>query len=923
MHHPDPNEKSSQQRMVKKDAVMRRLLAATLSVSSLWQLMPLTATAQVTPLTAAGTTINNTATGTYVDPNNPGSPINTTSNTVTATVAEVAGVTNVPSGTTDINLGSVTVNDGLDYSFLITNVGNDSSAFHIPTTATIVGGSLGTTGASIPVVNQKAASIFVTAVNGVNLTTPVALPTSGLTSDTTFANAIKAQIPSFPGSTDPNTGSVPAGGSFKVVVPVTVTETIANRPVSVQLGDTGANDNSAGTQNQPDTAPLADVNEVYTVNVGAGTPVNGVREAAAKDTQILAVQINNLALATVLKTRTAYSPGPTTALTDDTLTYRLDLRVQDTTTIPNTSTAPLLPTSITLNGTANDRVLVSDAIPLDTVFDKTFATGALDGVAADGTIVIGGITWTRVYSTAATTIGPLALLADGQNWLTATDAALTAETATIRRIGYITNGPLPAGTTTTGNSTGLTFRVITAGIAPAGGTIRNIAQVFGQTTAGPISGTNPLVYDESGDQNPNNYEGTTPPTAITTPATSPNGIAALANGVDTNNDNTGGGTGGEDNIFTVNPSGIILNGPLDQPGAIGPGTAGATPNNTDFVNKSAIDVPAGDGITPVTVYNPAPIKFSNSVANPSSNSDKLDNVILEPISAAKAVAAVTGAVLTDYELAAANNGTDLKVGTTVTIAYPVGHASVNGAGAIVLTASGRTALYTYDGTNFSLTSSTTNGVADTTAPIKFTSLAVGEEQDYEVFVDLPAGSLVSTAYSVPIVSYVDSNPTTVGFKTVANEDNPFNIKIDRAYTGYLRLAKASRVLVGSGPALSVAGDAHLNSDPKSPAPGNILEYVITYTNLSTAQSGSGTNSILNANNIVITEDGAALTNNWGTTTTAVPSTAADPTLGAVITFFVGNTATLTTDTAVNKYIDTIPTLAPGGSGTLTFQRKVK
>jgi hypothetical protein len=80
---------------------------------------------------------------------------------------------------------------------------------------------------------------------------------------------------------------------------------------------------------------------------------------------------------------------------------------------------------------------------------------------------------------------------------------------------------------------------------------------------------------------------------------------------------------------------------------------------------------------------------------------------------------------------------------------------------------------------------------------------------------------------------------------------------------------------------------------------------------------------LNANNIVITEDGAALTNNWASTTTAVPSTATDPTLGAVITFFVGNTPTLTTDPAVNKYIDTIPTLAPGGSGTLTFQRQVK
>lgn len=892
MHHPDPNEKSSQQRMVKKDAVMRRLLAATLSVSSLWQLMPLTATAQVTPLTAAGTNINNTATGTYIDPNNPLTPINTTSNTVTATVAEVAGVTNVPSGTTDINGGSVTVNDGLDYSFLITNVGNDPTAFHIPTTATIVGGSLGTTGASIPPANQKAASIFVTAVNGVNLTTPVALPANGFTNDVAFVTAVQAQIPSFP-----NDGSVPAGGSFKVVVPVTVTETIANRPVSVQLGDVAPNDNTAATQNQTQAGTLA--NDVYTVNVGA-LPVNGVREAAAKDTQILAVQINNLALATVLKTRTAYSPGATPALTDDTLTYRLDLRVEGSTTIPNTSAVPLLPTPITFNGTANtNKILISDAIPAFTTLDTTFGSP---------TVVIGGITWTRVYSTVALTTTPTSA---ANNWQTG------ALPVGVTRIGYVADGSLST-YTTVGDPTGLPFRVITTAIPPGGETVRNIAQVFGQTTAGPISPTNPLVYDESGDQNPNNYEGITPPTPITTPATSPDGVAAIANGVDTDNNNTGGGTGGEDNIFTINPPGIILNGPLNQPGAIGPDAT----SNTDFFNKSAVDVPSG--ISPITgTYDPAPIKFSNSVANPSSNTDKLDNVILEPISAA-AAAAATGKPLTAYELPPAlnpdnvpiaNNGAPLINGTTVRIAFPVGSTP---------TGTGRTALYTLTAGNFVLTSSTTAGAADAVAaPIKITSLAVGEEQDYDVFIDLPTGSKVTTGYSVPIVSYVDSNPATPGFKNVPAEDNPFNIKIDRAYTGYLSLYKQSRVLPGTGPALSVPTDANLSIASKSPAPGNILEYVITYTNISTVQSGSGTNSILNANNIVITEDGAALTNNWASTTTAVPSTATDPTLGAVITFFVGNTPTLTTDPAVNKYIDTIPTLAPGGSGTLTFQRQVK
>lgn len=43
--------------------------------------------------TTAGTTISNTATATYEDPNVPNTPINSTSNTVTVTVAEVAGIT--------------------------------------------------------------------------------------------------------------------------------------------------------------------------------------------------------------------------------------------------------------------------------------------------------------------------------------------------------------------------------------------------------------------------------------------------------------------------------------------------------------------------------------------------------------------------------------------------------------------------------------------------------------------------------------------------------------------------------------------------------------------------------------------------------------------------------------------------------------
>ncbi|OYQ63615.1 hypothetical protein B9G53_16030 [Pseudanabaena sp. SR411] len=875
-----------------------RLIAATLTMGGVSLLMPLIASAQLTP---ANTQILNRATGTYEDPNNPGVPINTTSNEVTATVAEVAGLTNTPAGLLDINGGSVTTNDAVDYAFLITNVGNDPTAVYIPA-PTIVGGTLGTTAGNAGALAK--AGLVVTEINGIVLTTPVAVPASGLTTDAVFIAAVIAA-----GGPPGFNGSIPANGTIRVVVPVTVTETVAGNPVSVRLGNTGANDNSAGTQNQPDTGaeppavgadPATGADEVRTVNVGAGTPVNGVREAAAFTTVPLATAVNNVALATVLKTRVAYAAG-TAALTDDQLTYRLDLRVENTPPAVGITPAPLLPTRITLNGVSDattDRILISDAIPAQTTLDNTFGAA---------TVTIGGVTWTRVYSTVATATGPLAV---GQNWQTGAVPA-----AGVTRIGYVAVGPLPAGTTTVADATGFQFRVITTGVAALPVTIANIAQVFGQSTAGPISPTNPLVYDESGDQNPNNYEAGVPPAPITTPATSPTGVSDPANGTDpigdTTSNNQGTGLGGENNVFTINPAGIILNGPPGVPGALGPdGTA-----QTDFVNKSATDVPPN--VLPGSTYDPAAITFTNTVQNPATNTNQLDNVTLEPISATLAAQAVnntaapTPAQIQAYDLTNLANHAALPNGTIVRISF-----------------GGRTALYTLTAGSFVLTSSGANaaGTGDAVAaPIIIPTIAVGVSQLYTVIVDLPAGAVVTTGYSVPIVSYVNSNIADgTTFKTngtVLGQDNPFNIKMDRVYTGYLNLVKASQILQGTGPAVLPA-DAILNGNPKTPAPGNIILYQITYSNISTPASGIG-NVILNANNIVITEDGAAGTNNWATTTFNVASTAADATAGAVITFFNGATPTTTTDVNVTRYLDSIPTIAPGANGVFTFQRRVR
>ena len=48
---------------------------------------------------------------------------------------------------------------------------------------------------------------------------------------------------------------------------------------------------------------------------------------------------------------------------------------------------------------------------------------------------------------------------------------------------------------------------------------------------------------------------------------------------------------------------------------------------------------------------------------------------------------------------------------------------------------------------------------------------------------------------------------------------------------------------------------------KQPSEGNLIEYRITYRNISDAQAGTG-NIILDADNVVIEEDGTLGDNNW-------------------------------------------------------------
>jgi hypothetical protein len=803
-----------------KPSLTRRILAASLLISG----VAAPALADGTP---ANTNISNTATASYEDPNNPTVSINATSNTVVVTVAEVAGITVTPVATTDRNGGTVLPNDVVDYVYRVTNVGNDTTHFHIPDQVTVTGpGTAGT----------------------------VQISTDG---GTTWTNVT-------PGGMDTNTpvlNGIAPGGSVLVRVPVTITALApSGATIRVLLGNTGTNDNSTATQNQPNpTAPAG--NDVYTVDASgvpgevAGDPVNGEREASSVQQVIVGSQPQ--AFAAILKTRSAYSTNSTPAvLTDDTITYGLSLRVDATAPSGSTGLSPAGLVGTTVTGIGSNRILVTDAIP-----DGTVLTGTPTAPNAD---------WTPVYTTAA-----LGTPADQASW------SSTNPGSGVTRVGFVYNaspvasggkGPIAPGTMVNGFS----FTVTTSGITGTT-TIANIAQVFGQTEGGGTT----LVYDESGDQSPSNFNDDGSP-GSNTPTT---GVANPANdGVDSNNNNTGTGPGGEDNVLTIAAPGTILNGPLNRSDAVGP-----TNNNDDFTNRST---PIPPGITPGTMASPATlnpdsITFTNTLSNPSST-DTLTNVLLVPDT---------------YNFTAASGEVLPPTNTTVTLTYGT-----------------QTAVYTYNGTNFVFTSG---------SAIVIPTLLPNNPINYTVAVDLPADTPLSTdtekGFSIPIFAFQDSNNNA----RPDASDVTQNRTIDRVYTGFLQLKKAARILDANGNQIvgfTNSPNAAFNAEVR---PGRLLEYKIDYKNISIAPVGAG-NTILNANNVVITEDGQAGTNNWAVDnpTTGIINTSnvlgsAQATFGTVQYLPSGDRVGTTAAADVTKYVNTVGIpIQPGGTGQLIFRRRI-
>jgi hypothetical protein len=862
----------------KKKLSRQMAVVALLSAGILHPMLPVLALG-----TAGGTSIENTATATFDNPN--GGTTTVESNKVTITVAEVAGITVANAGFTDVNGSSVTTNDVLYYDFRITNTGNDATGVYLPA-PNVTGASL----TSYTIINPTTGAVIATIPN-----------TGGSTID---LNGLA------------NRGILLADESYTVRVTVEVTATTVGADVTVTLGDgtaaaEGAPNLEVRTVDSPSNYATGEANPT-------GAPVNGEQEGTATNTVQVGVVPNYKSFATILKTNATPALNNVTISTDDTIQYGLQLKVDSSAPIGTTgyTTMDLLPVesvqfSSSKNGTSPSNknvVIMSDRIPTNTrLAVSTDAGYSAPVVPTDSSGVVWKV-WYAYDNTVAS--GNLATNSPLEEIWTDQAPANALEAATVKRIAFVKEGAVAKGVTTTvGN-----FTVVTNGMT-TGGQVLNIAQVVGQSEAGS---NKKLVYDESGDQNPSNFEGTTPDANSDLTFANFNSNTTVTGSVDTTNNtdpggNNGTGLGGENNVVSIGAplAAGLLNGPANAPSA-----SGSNDNQDDFTNKTTNGVSGNQSASIALTSDPGAIPFTNTVAS----SVNLNNVVLRPISAAtaKAVDNVAGND-TSYDVSAA-----IPVNTKVTITATV-------AGVV------RTATYNYSGTDFVLESSTTGGASDgaTPTPIIFASFNGGVSVNYTVEVDLPQTNTNSLqGYSIPIVAYVEGDgvgQTGYGDLNLSgNQDQSPNVTINRLYTGFIKVNKEIRVLDANGNPISDPTRSNISTftaTPTSqPKPGEILEYRITYENIATAPvAGSGSVS-LSAGNFKVVEDGRATVNTWGLTTTHVLTKAAAT--NGTTSYYDSSIVVASPGPGVAEatsntgYVNTIGTVTPNTSGTFTFQRKL-
>ncbi|WP_038025868.1 hypothetical protein [Synechococcus sp. PCC 7336] len=871
-----------------------RLLAATVLLGgSLTWLIPALAAG-----TAAGTNISNTATATYSDPNNPGTPIEAISNTVTVEVAEVAGVTLVDNGFTFVDGGNggnqantIDTNDVVTFDFLGTNTGNDATEIFVPVNpSSVTGGTLGAIDIDVD-----------------------------LDGDGNFGDITVADIANIP------TGSLPAGvtevldgggnrigllidnvaadGQINISVPVTVTANTSGAPVGVVFGDTtpdggqsvptDTGDNDFRTVDDDNTADGGNQNDASNTTL----PVNGEQEAEASQQITAGGSVNEVALARVFKDFDSSDSGTDpNDLADDSITYNLSLDVVNPSTDPTITAGDLTGIDVAdLSATTqtnfssllgNSYIFVTDAIPANTDLDIT------------SNVPVAPTGWTVVVTTTATTTD-----ATQADWQTLADFG-TSNPETITRIGFV----LPIGGTSgntalqAGEPTITGFQLTVDVEDTVTGTsidIVNVAQVFGETD-GIVGG--PVIFDESGDQLPNNFDDNG-----TTPAANPinDGVANTNQGIDPGN-NGGAGEDGEVlvvSLFAGNaPSGLFI-GTNDGTTAI-PDAVGPTDTNDDFTNR-ALDPVALDTDNDGAIDSTASTTFINSLrATP----NDLTDVLVRPI-----INNLPGSLDT-LNLA--------PIGTQVNITFNGQTATYDLLADDPTTAAANDSAYVFD---------------NNTTPIAIPVLGpTTGDLDIQVEVILPAGTATTDGqtgpnfgYAVPIVAFADDN-NNGRFDGLAT-DPTSNLTIDRVYLGYVTLEKTAQILDSNGN--TIAGENPSSStiaSSQNTIPGNIIEYAITYSNISEAAPAAGFgNIILEADNLVIVEDGTDPSgNNWATGnpvfTLNVPGSASD-TNPSSITYTTSSNTTVTSDpgTDVVRYEDALSApLLPTESGTFTFQRRI-
>jgi hypothetical protein len=798
--------------------------------------------------TQIGDQIKNTFTGTFKDA--AGVEQTATSNEVVLAISEVAGLTVKADTPSKANPDP---NDKVWVDFVITNVGNDTTSVFIPGQAKVSDPPNKTGSASF-----TQGTLQVIEFAGTALPTPINVPAAGENSGN-FATPL------------PNAGVLAPGQTIKVRVPFDVKNTaLKNDSMIVTLGNTGA---SAVQQNIPYTA---DPGSVYTIDPAngtageaAGVPANGQREAM-DTSSLFTVGVRLQAFGTVLLAR-EYNNGNTPGvLTDDRITYNIAARAEKTlpTGVVDVVPTDLCMTKVNLAGAPVDRVLVADAIPTDTILSAPAPIASTDGV------------WQVVYTTS-----PLALPANEADW----NINRPADSASITRVGYLSETCLPVGKT----ASGFSF-VVEPKPGYTGGAIVNIAQLFGQSLPGaPVTATpTQIVYDESGDQDPNNGLGDANPDPKSGGAAENSGgimaraadlaldgidpgrgispIATDTNqGVNTAASNGSKPAGGESvgQVIAAAPT----NGPQAQANAIGP-----KDTEDDFTNVILAPPAAIPATQKLDDAQTPPVKFTNTVQ---SGSALAQDVSLLPQAPALKTA--------------------LPDGTTVTIAN---------------TLNTQSAIYTYTAANgFTFLSGIGGPTAVLGVVVQLTPGA-GNKADYTVTVDLPNAEQIKE-YPVPILAYVDQGKPGYDF------GDPANLTIDRIYTGFIRVVKEARVIDTNGTTEVVAFTTDTTALGKAIEIDRFVEYRLTYTNVSIAQGGGTNNVVLPATAFTILDDGAALPNNWFTTTLD-PAFPTQPT-GSATTTSQGKITVTTANNDIQAYKLTVPSLNPGDTGTLTFRRKIR